>query len=81
MSTLPLSLRTKEPTWASAPTNLWSFIEAATGVICACLISLRQSIRRLCPKKWRVDKGTSEAYQKYGHSESDVLELGVSRPC
>ena len=80
MSTLSLSLRTKEPTWASAPTNLWSFIEAATGVICACLISLRKSIGGLWPKKWRSRKGTSGAYQQYGHSGSNGLGLRNSRP-
>lgn len=67
MSTLPLTLRTKEPTYESAPTNLWSFIEAATGVICACLISLRKTIGSLWPQKWRSQKGTSSGqYQQYG---------------
>jgi hypothetical protein len=68
MGTLPLTLRTREPTWESAPTNLWSFIEAATGVICACLISLRKSVAALWPKRWRSTKGTSGAYQQYGNS-------------
>lgn len=62
MVTLPLTLKTKEPTWESAPTNLWSFIEAAVGVICACLISLRRSISRFWPKRWRSTKGSSARY-------------------
>ncbi|KAH6862885.1 hypothetical protein AA0119_g8731 [Alternaria tenuissima] len=78
MSTLPLSLRTREPTWQSAPTNLWSFIEAATGVITACLLSLRKSIGGLWPKRWRSNKGTSGAYQHY--SGSNGIGLGISRP-
>ncbi|KAF9697717.1 hypothetical protein EKO04_003971 [Ascochyta lentis] len=69
MATLPLTLRTKEPSWESAPTNMWSFIESATGVICACLISLRQTIARLWPKKWRSRKGTSSGKYRYGESD------------
>ncbi|PSN72940.1 hypothetical protein BS50DRAFT_606772 [Corynespora cassiicola Philippines] len=59
MATLNLSLRAREPTWESAPANLWSFIEAAMGVICACLISLRRSVGRLWPKGWRGTKSGS----------------------
>jgi hypothetical protein len=67
MATLPQSLHAKEPTFESAPANLWSFIEAATGVICACLISLRKSIGSLWPSKWRSNKGTSSGqYRQYG---------------
>lgn len=68
MMTLPLTLKTKEPSWESAPTNLWSFIESATGVICACLISLRQSIGALWPKRWRSRKGTTSGQYQYGNS-------------
>ncbi|ORY00959.1 hypothetical protein BCR34DRAFT_494276 [Clohesyomyces aquaticus] len=64
MATLPLTLKTKEPTWESAPTNLWSFIEAAVGVICSCLISLRKSVSALWPARWRSTKGSS--YGRYG---------------
>ncbi|KAL1798087.1 hypothetical protein ACET3X_002124 [Alternaria dauci] len=78
MSTLPGSLRATEPTWQSPPTNLWSFIEAAMGVITACLLSLRQSIGKLWPKKWRSSKGTSGAYQPYNGSNG--VGLGISRP-
>ncbi|KAI4934946.1 hypothetical protein J4E85_002808 [Alternaria conjuncta] len=81
MAALPLSLKATEPTWESAPTNLWSFIEAATGVICACLLSLRKSIGALWPKKWRSNKGNSGAYEQYGISGSGGLGPGVSRPC
>jgi hypothetical protein len=81
MATLPLTLRTKEPTYESAPTNLWSFIEAATGVICACLISLRKSIGSLWPKKWRSRKGTSTGqYRQYGSEALSGPGLGTSRP-
>ncbi|KAF1848181.1 uncharacterized protein K460DRAFT_364149 [Cucurbitaria berberidis CBS 394.84] len=80
MATLPLTLRTKEPTYESAPTNLWSFIEAAVGVICACLISLRKSISSIWPKKWRSHKGTSGQYHQYGVEGSSGQGLGASRP-
>lgn len=67
MATLPQTLKLKEPTWESAPTNLWSFIEAAVGVICACLISLRRTISRLWPQRWRSRKGSSAGYYaRYG---------------
>ncbi|KAH5358932.1 hypothetical protein HBI49_140190 [Parastagonospora nodorum] len=66
MATLLLSLHTKEPTYESAPANLWSFIEAATGVICACLISLRKTVGSMWPKRWRSSKGSSRHYQQYG---------------
>src|SRR3954454_21082458 len=46
MSTLPQSLHATDPTWQPAPTNMWSFIEAAVGVICAWLISLRKPLQR-----------------------------------
>jgi len=79
MATLPLTLATKEPTYESAPTNLWSFIESAVGVICACLISLRKTIGSLWPSKWRSHKGTSSGQdQQYG---SDAFAShGLGRP-
>jgi hypothetical protein len=81
MATLPLTLHTKEPTYESAPTNLWSFIEAATGVICACLISLRKSIGSLWPKKWRSRKGTSSGqYRQYGSVGMSGHGIDSSRP-
>ncbi|KAF2023136.1 hypothetical protein EK21DRAFT_81577 [Setomelanomma holmii] len=79
MATLPLTLATKEPTYESAPTNLWSFVEAATGVICACLICLRKSIGALWPSKWRSHKGTSGQYQQYGSGGLASHGLGGSR--
>lgn len=82
MATLPLSLNTKDPTYESAPANLWSFIEAAVGVICACLISLRKSIGALWPSKWRSNKGTSSGgqYRNYGSGGLSGHGLGSSRP-
>jgi hypothetical protein len=80
MATLNQSLRTKEPTYESAPANLWSFIEAATGVICACLISLRKSIGTLWPKKWRSSNGTSGKYQNYGSGALGSHGFASSRP-
>ncbi|KAF2621930.1 hypothetical protein BU25DRAFT_481224 [Macroventuria anomochaeta] len=73
MATLPLTLRTNEPSWESAPTNLWSFIESATGVICACLISLRQSVCALWPKRWRSRKGTSSGQCRYCNSDGPSI--------
>lgn len=63
MTTLPVTLRFREPTWESAPTNLWSFIEAAVGVLCACLITLRRAISKMWPKRWRSNKNSSEPRQ------------------
>ncbi|KAF2638130.1 hypothetical protein P280DRAFT_432362 [Massarina eburnea CBS 473.64] len=72
MATLPSTLRAKEPTWESAPTNLWSYIESAVGVICACLISIRRTISQFWPKMRRSNKGSSGAsgavYDAYGNS-------------
>ncbi|KAL6165044.1 hypothetical protein ACJQWK_08301 [Exserohilum turcicum] len=79
MATLPLTLRTKDPSWESAPTNLWSFIEAASGVICACLISLRKSITALWPKRWTSSKGTSGAYRQYDHNTPSAQGAPRSR--
>jgi hypothetical protein len=69
MATLPQTLKTTEPTWESAPTNLWSFIEAAVGVICACLISLRKTISAWWPDSLKSSKGTSARPYQY-HSGS-----------
>lgn len=69
MATLPLTLKTKELSWESALTNLWSYIESATGVICACLISLRQSIGAMWPQRWRSQKSTSSEQYRYGNSD------------
>lgn len=81
MATLPLSLKTKDPTYESAPANLWSFIEAASGVICACLISLRKSIGKLWPSRWRSHKGTSSGqYRHYGSGGLSGHGIGSSRP-
>ncbi|KAH7090831.1 hypothetical protein FB567DRAFT_590204 [Paraphoma chrysanthemicola] len=79
MATLPLTLKTKEPSYESAPTNLWSFIEAATGVICACLICLRKSISALWPSRWRSTNGTSGQYQHYGSGGMASHGMGGSR--
>ncbi|KAF2181112.1 hypothetical protein K469DRAFT_671753 [Zopfia rhizophila CBS 207.26] len=78
MATLPLSLRTKEPTWESAPTNMWSFIDAAVGVICACLISLRKTIYVCWPGRW-TKKGTSKRYPSLGNELSSRYKLSGSR--
>jgi hypothetical protein len=82
MATLPQSLHAKEPTYESAPANLWSFIEAATGVICACLISLRKSIGSMWPKKWRSTRGTSTggAYRHYGSGAMSGHGIPSHRP-
>ncbi|KAL5119255.1 hypothetical protein ACEQ8H_002742 [Pleosporales sp. CAS-2024a] len=81
MSTLPLSLRSHQPTYDSAPANLWSFIEAATGVICACLISLRKSISTIWPSQWRSSRGTNTGpYRKYGSGPLGSHGPANSRP-
>ncbi|RAR09266.1 mannitol 1-phosphate dehydrogenase [Stemphylium lycopersici] len=77
MATLPLSLKTTDITWDAAPTNLWSFIEAATGVICACLISLRKGVAALWPSRWRCGKSKSGAYRQYDDNELNGNELRV----
>jgi hypothetical protein len=80
MATLPQSLHAKEPTFESAPANLWSFIEAATGVICACLISLRKTISSMWPSKWRSNKGTSSGqYRQYGSGIMGSRGMAASR--
>ncbi|KAJ4296403.1 hypothetical protein N0V90_006448 [Kalmusia sp. IMI 367209] len=79
MATLPQTLKLKEPTWESAPTNLWSFIEAAVGVICACLISLRRTISLMWPQKWRSRKGSSAGYNQYGRYGTGSMGGKMSR--
>lgn len=68
MATLPQTLKATEPTWESAPTNLWSFIEAAVGVICACLISLRKTISAYWPDRLKSSKDTNRPYQYHSGS-------------
>lgn len=80
MTTLPLVLRSKEPSWEYAPTSLWSFVESATGVIYACLITLRQTIDVLWPKKWRACKSTGSGRTTHGGSDAPSRRgLGTSR--
>ena len=66
MATLPQTLVQTEPTWQSAPTNLWSFIESAVGVICACLISLRKTISAYWPQRWKTNNGSNRNYYNSG---------------
>ncbi|KAF2131730.1 hypothetical protein P153DRAFT_286237 [Dothidotthia symphoricarpi CBS 119687] len=72
MATLPATLRFREPTWESAPANLWSFIEAAVGVICACLISLRNTIAKLWPKQWRSNYRSTSRPKNFGHPSHGI---------
>ncbi|KAK7728914.1 hypothetical protein SLS57_002146 [Botryosphaeria dothidea] len=41
--------KVKDTTWDSAPAFLWSYIEAAVGLICTCLPSLRWLLSRALP--------------------------------
>lgn len=49
MKALVASTHAKDTTWDSAPAFLWSYIEAAVGLICTCLPSLRWLLSRALP--------------------------------
>ncbi|KAF2650856.1 hypothetical protein K491DRAFT_720387 [Lophiostoma macrostomum CBS 122681] len=71
MKTIVRAAHATEQTWDSCPANLWSFIEVAVGVICACLISLRKILSICWPDRLRKSKRSS--YHHYGsgsHSQS-----------
>ncbi|KAF2176841.1 hypothetical protein K469DRAFT_605642 [Zopfia rhizophila CBS 207.26] len=64
MKTIVRATHAKEQTWESCPANLWSFIEVAVGVICACLISLRKILSVCWPDRLRKTKNSD--YNGYG---------------
>ncbi|PVH97217.1 hypothetical protein DM02DRAFT_481329, partial [Periconia macrospinosa] len=66
MQTLVRAVQASEQTWESCPANLWSFIEAAVGVICACLISLRKMLSIIWPESMRSKSKKSSDYMGYG---------------
>lgn len=65
MQTLVRAVNASEQTWESCPANMWSFIEVAVGVICACLISLRKILSMIWPDSLRRTKKSSD-YNGYG---------------
>lgn len=65
MQTLVRAANASEQTWESCPANMWSFIEVAVGVICACLISLRKILSMIWPDSLRRTKKSSD-YHVYG---------------
>ncbi|KAF2703235.1 hypothetical protein K504DRAFT_508151 [Pleomassaria siparia CBS 279.74] len=58
IKTVVRAAQAKEQTWESCPANLWSFIEAAVGVICACLVSLRKMLTACFPDGIRKSKNS-----------------------
>lgn len=74
MKTLVRSAHAKEQTWESAPANIWSFIEAAVGVICACLISLRKLLSICWPDSFRSSKKNSDY-----HACGSRIKIGSKR--
>jgi hypothetical protein len=59
MQTLVRAANASEQTWESCPANMWSFIEVAVGVICACLISLRKILSMIWPDALRKSRKDS----------------------
>ncbi|KAL5390290.1 hypothetical protein DPSP01_001862 [Paraphaeosphaeria sporulosa] len=67
----------KDQTWEFIRRGVWTLIEANLGIICACLIVLRQPLARLCSKVFGATKtGTSEGY-RYGYS-GNLTALGTA---
>lgn len=59
----------KDTTWDSAPAFLWSGIEAAVGLICTCLPSLRWLLSRIIPMlSSSVGQSSKKGYYQTGSS-------------
>lgn len=59
MHALTSSVATTDPTWGSLPAFVWSAVEASTGLICACLPSLKQPISRCFPNLFQLTRSRS----------------------
>ncbi|OCK78052.1 hypothetical protein K432DRAFT_102835 [Lepidopterella palustris CBS 459.81] len=62
MKALVQSTHATDVPWDSCPTNLWSFIETAVGLICACLISLRKAVAICFPRLLSTKDSKSGKY-------------------
>ncbi|KAF2492177.1 hypothetical protein BU16DRAFT_105746 [Lophium mytilinum] len=77
MKALVQSTHAVDQPWDSCTTNLWSFIEAAMGLICACLISLRKAASACFPGLLSsVGKSKSSQYA-YGYGSNARRAPGV----
>ncbi|TDZ39514.1 Satratoxin biosynthesis SC1 cluster protein 4 [Colletotrichum trifolii] len=47
---LPQLLRSNDPSWDSAPANVWSFVEANLFIVCGSMPTLRKFFQHLMPK-------------------------------
>lgn len=59
MHALTSSVATTDPTWGSLPAFVWSAVEASTGLICACLPSLKQPVSKCFPNLFQRTRSRS----------------------
>lgn len=60
---LPAVLASDDPSWAAAPSNVWTFIEANLFVICGSMPTLRKFFKHFLPRVMGSSgKGSSYAY-------------------
>jgi hypothetical protein len=64
MQALVASTHASDTPWDSTPAFIWSEVEAAVGLFCVCLPSLKKPISRLLPKSW--SKTLSRNRSKHG---------------
>lgn len=60
MTTLEKSSKSADPTWGTLNSTIWTTIEADTGIICACLPSLKAPLTKIFPKLF--PRGSYEDY-------------------
>ena len=78
------SVATTDPTWGSLPAFVWSSVEASTGLICACLPSLKQPIQACFPRLFghytkSGSRGNTYAMDRYGPMDSKTGGTNTSR--
>ncbi|PSN69649.1 hypothetical protein BS50DRAFT_446823, partial [Corynespora cassiicola Philippines] len=62
LTTLYRGLNTKDQYWDNAPTAYWSVVELNTGIICACLPTLRPLVRKMYSRS----QASSKQYDQSG---------------
>lgn len=69
------TFESNDPTWDIIPTSIWTLIECGTGIICACIPSLKPLVKVIWPHSFfstignsNVETGIVETYK--GHNSS-----------
>ncbi|OLN89656.1 hypothetical protein CCHL11_10039, partial [Colletotrichum chlorophyti] len=64
---LPQLLKSSDPSWDSAPANVWSFVETNLFIICGSIPTLRKFLHSLAPKlKAEAQKPSKDPYLAHG---------------